>query len=128
MKSKNDFRLFGIPNCDTVKKARNFLDSKNIEYEFMDFKKNPPTSSDIARWKSFTKAWPVNSRGPTYRKIRELFEAANDEQKMKLLVENSSAIKRPILEKNGIVLAVGFDTSYSFALSRSVVSLGRPAK
>lgn len=105
-------RLFGIPNCDTVKKVRTYLENKKVAYEFVDFKKQPPTESDIKRWKSFMKTWPVNTKGPTYRKISEKFEAASDSQKMKLLIENSSAIKRPILEKDGSVKAVGFDPNY----------------
>ena len=112
MKNASERRLFGIPNCDTVKKVRNFLEKKKVDYEFVDFKKQPPTENDIKRWKSFMKTWPVNSKGPTYRKIREQFESANDSQKMKLLIENSSAIKRPILEQDGLVQAIGFDPSF----------------
>jgi len=106
------FKLFGIPNCDTVKKVRIYLERKKMAYEFIDFKKQPPTEADINRWKKFMKDWPVNAKGPTYRKIREKFEAASDSQKMKILMENSSAIKRPILEENGSVQAIGNDLSY----------------
>lgn len=105
-------RLFGIPNCDTVKKVRSYLDKKKIAYEFVDFKKSPPVESDIKRWKVFMKTWPVNIKGPTYRKIRAQFEAANDTLKMKLLIENSSAIKRPILERDGAVQVMGFDLEF----------------
>lgn len=112
MRKSSTFRLFGIPNCDTVKKVRSFLEKNEINYEFVDFKKRPPTEADIKRWKAHMKTWPVNTRGPTYRKIREKFESATDSQKLKLLVENSSAIKRPILEQDGSVKAVGFDTEF----------------
>lgn len=112
MKKNASYKLFGIPNCDTVKKVRTFIEKNKIDYEFVDFKKVPPTEADIKRWKTFMKDWPVNSKGPTYRKIREKFEAASDAQKMKLLIENSSAIKRPILEDAGRVQAVGFDTDF----------------
>lgn len=105
-------KLFGIPNCDTVKKVRTYLEKKKIAYEFVDFKKQPPTESDIKRWKAFMKTWPVNSKGPTYRKIRDKFESVSDDGKMKLLIENSSAIKRPILEQDGKVQAVGFDPEF----------------
>jgi len=106
------YRLFGIPNCDTVKKVRTLLEKKKISYEFVDFKKQPPAESDIKRWKAFMKTWPVNTKGPTYRKISEKFAAASDAGKMKLLIENSSAIKRPILEADGSVQAVGLDLEY----------------
>lgn len=105
-------QLFGIPNCDTVKKVRAYLEKKKMDYVFVDFKKQPPTEADINRWKSFMKTWPVNTKGPTYRKIREKFEGSSDSQKMKLLIENSSAIKRPILEENGKVQAVGNDPGF----------------
>lgn len=112
MKKNANYRLFGIPNCDTVKKVRSILEKKGITYEFSDFKKVPPTETDIRRWKAFYKEWPVNAKGPTFRKIREQFDAANDPQKMKMLIENSSAIKRPILEDGGKVQAIGFDPDF----------------
>lgn len=112
MKNKSEFRLFGIPNCDTVKKVRALLEKKNVAYEFVDFKKQPPTEDQIRRWKSYMKTWPVNTKGPTYRKIREQFESANDSQKIRMLIENSSAIKRPILEKDGLVQSIGFDPTF----------------
>ncbi len=112
MKNNSKYRLFGIANCDTVKKVRDKLSEKKIDYEFVDFKKQPPTEADIKRWQTFMKVWPVNIKGPTYRKIRKQFESANDSQKMKLLIENSSAIKRPILEHEGAVQAVGFDPEF----------------
>lgn len=112
VKKNANYRLFGIPNCDTVKKVRTYLEKKGITYQFSDFKKSPPTETDIKRWKAFVKDWPVNTKGPTYRKIREKFEAASDSQKMKILIENSSAIKRPILEDDGEVRAIGFDPEF----------------
>lgn len=112
VKKTSKYQLFGIPNCDTVKKVRNSLEKSKIAYEFVDFKKQPPTETDIKRWKSFVKDWPVNTKGPTYRKIREAFESATDSQKLKILIENSSAIKRPILEKDGRVQVIGFDPEF----------------
>lgn len=112
MKKNSKHQLFGIPNCDTVKKVRSFLEKNKLDYDFIDFKKQPPTEADIHRWKSFMKAWPVNTKGPTYRKIREQFEAANDSQKLKLLLQNTSAIKRPILENENGVQAVGYDPDF----------------
>lgn len=111
-KSSAEYRLFGIPNCDTVKKVRTYLEKNKIDYEFIDFKKQLPSESDIRRWMQFMKTWPVNTKGPTYRKIRDEFGNASDSRKMKLLIENSSAIKRPILEEDGVVKAVGFDPDF----------------
>lgn len=112
MKKNLKYHLYGIPNCDTVKKVRTYLEKNKIDYEFIDFKKQPPTEADIKRWKAFMKTWPVNTKGPTYRKIRELFESASDSQKIKILIENSSAIKRPLLEQDGVVHAVGYDAEF----------------
>ena len=109
---KSKYSLYGLPNCDTVKKVRTYLEKNKIDYEMIDFKKTPPTESDIKRWKSFMKIWPANTKGPTYRKIREQFESATDAKKIKILIEFSSAIKRPILEIDGSVEAVGFDKDY----------------
>jgi arsenate reductase (glutaredoxin) len=112
LKKNLKYHLFGIPNCDTVKKVRTYLEKNNVSYDFVDFKKQLPTESDIKRWKSFMKDWPVNAKGPTFRKIREQFESATDDKKLKLLIENSSAIKRPILEQDGSVQAIGFDIAF----------------
>lgn len=101
-------KMFAIPNCDTVKKARTALEMKKIEYEFVDFKKIKPNKKDILRWKDFYKDWPVNTKGPTFRKIKDQFQAANDAEKISLLIENSSAIKRPILEKDDVVISIGY--------------------
>ena len=103
------YKLFGIPNCDTVKKARTFLEKKKVEFEFIDFKKSPPASVDIKRWEEKFGGLPVNSKGQTYKKHKDTYEKLTAGQKVKFLTENSSMIKRPILEKNGKVLAFGFE-------------------
>lgn len=103
------YTMYGIPNCDTVKKARKALESKGLDYEFFNFKKETPTSTMIKRWETFFGDLPANKRGPTFRKIKEDYEAGKKSDKVKLLLENLSAIKRPILEKKGKVVAIGFD-------------------
>lgn len=102
-------RLYGIPNCNTVKKAQLFLDKQNIEYEFVNFKKTPPTLTQINKWKKAFGDWPVNKKGPTYRKIKDEFEAADANSKKKMLTETTSAIKRPILEIDEDVKTFGFN-------------------
>lgn len=105
------YKVYGIKNCDTVKKALKHLDKLGIEYDFVDFKKIPPTKDLILKWKDFMGTWPANTKGPTYRKIKDDFEKASDTKKIALLVESSSAIKRPIVEKKGKVLVAGYDES-----------------
>jgi len=103
------YKVYGIKNCDTVKKSLAFLDKLKITYEFVDYKKVAPEKTQIARWREQLGDWPVNTKGPTYRKIKEEFEAASEVRKIAILMENSSAIKRPLVEKNGKVVALGFD-------------------
>lgn len=103
------YKIYGIPNCNTVKKALNHLESSGISYEFVNFKKTPPTKTQIQDWKKAFGDWPVNKKGPTYRKIKDEFEAASASEKKAILSETTSAIKRPILEKNGETLCFGYD-------------------
>lgn len=101
--------LFGIPNCDTVKKARTYLEKHSIPFEFIDFKKSPPTASSIELWRKAFGALPVNSKGQTYKKHAEIFTALGEKEKVDFLIKNSSMIKRPILQQDERVLCFGFD-------------------
>jgi len=103
------YKIYGIPNCNTVKKALNHLDDSGIKYEFINFKKRPPTQNELKQWKMAFEDWPVNKKGPTYRKIKEEFEPANAAAKYRILMETTSAIKRPILVKGNKVLCFGYD-------------------
>lgn len=103
------YKMYGIPNCDTVKKARLVLEKKKIDYEFIDFKKTQPTAADIKRWEAAFGELPANKKGPTFRKIKEQYDGASPKQQLELLLENTSAIKRPILELGSKVICFGFD-------------------
>lgn len=103
------YKLFGIPNCDTVKKARTFLDKKKASVEFIDFKKYRPTEEDIERWSKVFGGLPVNTKGITYKKHKERFETLSAKEKVSFIQENTSMIKRPILEKGKKVMVFGFD-------------------
>lgn len=104
--------MYAIPNCDTVKKARTFLDKKKIEYQFIDFKKSAPTAEQIKRWGEFFGELPANKKGITYRKFKDEYEALTPAQKIKFLIENNSMIKRPVLEKNDKTIAIGFEEEF----------------
>lgn len=101
--------MFAIPNCDTVKKARRFLEDNKIDYEFIDFKKTPPVKEQIEAWGDFLDELPINKKGMTYRKYKDYFEALNTSEKVHFIIANSSLIKRPVLEQNGKVIAIGFN-------------------
>ena len=110
--------MYGIKNCDTIKKARRFLDSHNIDYHFHDYRTDGVDKKLLQNlikkhgWESV-----VNKRGTTWRKLEESKrEGLNDAKAVKLLLEHNSMIKRPILE-NGKTSLVGFDqTSYQDTL------------
>jgi len=104
------YKLFGIPNCDTVKKARTYLEKNNIDYEFVDFKKSPPTSDLIESWSKKFPGLPVNTKGTTYKKYKEEYEKMTDSKKVAFLCSNPSMIKRPILMKAKTTLSFGFDS------------------
>lgn len=105
------YKIFGIPNCDTVKKARTWLEKKKVNAEFIDFKKYRPTDEDIERWSKVFGGLPVNTKGVTYKKHKAEFEALSPKAQIEFIQQNTSMIKRPILEKNNKVLAFGFDES-----------------
>jgi arsenate reductase (glutaredoxin) len=104
-------KLYGIPNCNTVKKARTWLDEHNISYEFHDFKKLGVTQAIIDNWLS-QQPWEklVNRAGMTWRKLDDKTKASivDNAQASALMVEKTSVIKRPILEKNNKILCLGF--------------------
>lgn len=103
------YKMYAIPNCNTVKNARSFLEKKKIDYMFVDFKKTKPTPAEIKKWKQAFGELPVNKQGLTYRKYKEQFEALSESEKIKFLTEQPSMIKRPIIEKNDQVVVFGFD-------------------
>ncbi|RUR16254.1 Spx/MgsR family RNA polymerase-binding regulatory protein [Legionella sp. km535] len=101
--------MFAIPNCDTVKKARKFLEHNKIDYEFIDFKKSPPTKEQIESWGDSAGELPINKKGMTYRKYKEQFEVLNLSEKINFIIANPSLIKRPVLVQNGKTIALGFN-------------------
>ena len=103
-------KLYGIPNCDTVKKARSWMVENDIEFEFVDFKKNAPTAELIDGWlEQADLEILLNKRGTTWRKLDKNAQesAATKEGAIALMVKNPSIIKRPVLVKKGQVY-VGF--------------------
>jgi arsenate reductase (glutaredoxin) len=104
-------KLYGISNCDTVKKARAWLDSHDVGYEFVDFKKSPPSSAQVNRWcDALGVDAVVNRRGTTWRELEPDMQARAETQAgaVALLVAHPSAIKRPVVE-TGTQVLIGFD-------------------
>ncbi|MGE3275711.1 MAG: ArsC family reductase [Vicinamibacterales bacterium] len=101
--------MFGIKNCDTIKKARAWMDAHGVEYAFHDYKAAGIDRARLERWAGQV-GWErlVNRAGTTFRKLPDAEKADLDAEKaMRLLIEHPSAIKRPIVE-DGDTLIVGF--------------------
>ncbi len=97
-------KLYGIPNCGTVKKARVWLEAREIPYEFHDFKKQG-VPVELMRELSRLLGWEalLNRSGPTWRNFSEARRAqvVDGESAIALMLENSSVIKRPLLDRDG---------------------------
>lgn len=103
-------RIFGIRNCDTMKKAFAWLEANGVAYELHDYKKAGVPPGKLKGWaKSVGWEKLANTRGPTWRKIPEARrENLTEATMLALLEENTSAIRRPLVEA-GAQLLVGFD-------------------
>lgn len=105
--------VYGIRNCDTMKKAFAWLDAHGVAWDFHDYRKGGVPGGKLEAWAAsggFERL--ANTRGPTWRKIPEAARANLTEAKMIALLEaNTSAIRRPIVE-TGKALLVGFDPAH----------------
>jgi len=103
-------KVYGIRNCDTMKKAFAWLEARGIAYEFHDYKKTGVPPGKLKAWAAKA-GWEKlpNTRGPTWRKVPEPQRGNLTEAKVVALLEaNTSAIRRPIVEA-GNALLIGFD-------------------
>ena len=113
--------IYGIKNCDTMKKARAWLDAHGIAYTFHDYKAAGIDRAKLEAW-SKQVGWDVllNRAGTTFRKLDEVDKAGLDQKKaIALMVAQPSMIKRPVLEHGGKAPVVGFKPElYAAALER----------
>ncbi|MBX2966932.1 MAG: ArsC family reductase [Cyclobacteriaceae bacterium] len=104
--------VYGIKNCNTVKSALDWLKKKKVEFEFHDYKSKGITEAKLKAW-SKQVGWEslVNKRGTTWRQLGEVTQKKITTEKaaIALMLEKTSVIKRPLIEKNGKVLVLGFD-------------------
>ncbi len=105
--------VYGIPNCDTVKKARTWLSTHGIKHQFHDFKKQGvpaelPTWVDVLGWETL-----VNRKGTTWRKLEPAAQAAVHDaaSALALMQDHASVIKRPVVVWAPGQLTVGFDAA-----------------
>lgn len=103
--------IYGIKNCDTVKKALRWLDEHKVKYQFHDYKKSGISKEKLQKFeKDFGWEKLVNNRGTTFRKLSEDQKPKNSSQAIKIMQEQTSIIKRPIIESESISI-IGFDVN-----------------
>ena len=116
--------IYGIKNCDTMKKARAWLDEHNVRYDFHDYKAKGIDRTLLENWCSKL-GWEVllNRAGTTFRKLPDDAKRALDASKaIRLMLEQPSMIKRPVLDREGDLL-VGFKPeSYAKSLRADIAS------
>jgi Spx/MgsR family transcriptional regulator len=104
--------VYGIKNCDTVKKALQWLGDKKISFEFHDYKSRGISTDKLMTW-SRQVGWEtlVNKKGMTWRQLTDSQKekVINETAAIEILTEKTSLIKRPLIEKDGKVTSVGFD-------------------
>jgi Spx/MgsR family transcriptional regulator len=107
-----DYIVYGIKNCDTVKKALQWLDKKKVGYDFHDYKSKGVTEEKLKNWCKQV-GWEslVNRKGMTWRQLDKSVqdEVTGTSGAVALMKEKTSVIKRPLIEKNGEVVSLGFD-------------------
>ena len=110
-------KMYGIPNCNTIKKAKNALTAKGIDFEFHNYKKDGMDKQTLQNWVKQV-GWEVllNRRGTTFRQLSDTDKANIDESKaIALMLAHPSMIKRPVLD-TGDKIIVGFDEAVYAAL------------
>ncbi len=102
--------IYGIKNCDTMKKARAWLDQRGVAYGFHDYKTAGVERAQLERWcKKAGWETVLNRAGMTFRKLPDKDKTALDEKKaIALMLAQPSMIKRPVLDLGGGKLLVGF--------------------
>ncbi len=103
--------VYGIRNCDTMKKAFAWLDEHGIAYVFHDYKKLGIAGDKLANWVSRAGGWQhvVNKSGLTFRGLPETTKDSLDDQRaIALMIDKPSMIRRPIIEADGGKLIIGF--------------------
>lgn len=111
MSTSDDLVVYGIPNCDTLKKARRWLADNGIDHRFHDYRKDGVDEVMLGGWISSLGDWNglVNRRGTTWRKLDErVRDTLTEGAAIRLMVEQPALIKRPVLVVGETVL-VGFD-------------------
>lgn len=104
------YTVYGIPNCDTVKKSLDALKSLQVTFEFHDYKKKGIDRETISNW---LKQYPwdelVNKKGLTWKQLPETERPKNEAEAIELMLVKTSVIRRPIVAKNASIKTIGFE-------------------
>ena len=116
----SELKVYAIPNCNTVKKALDWLKAKKVAYVFHDYKKLGITNTSLTEWCKQV-GWEalVNKKGATWRLLAPNVQAKITTQKaaIDLMIEKTSIIKRPLITLNDKIILLGFEeTEYKKAL------------
>lgn len=107
-------RMYGIANCDTVKKARAFLNERGTAFEFIDYKKAGVPPGPLAAWTAAV-GWErlLNRKGTTWRQLEEALRASvtDTASAQALMLQQPSVIKRPVVEWADRSITAGFDAA-----------------
>jgi Spx/MgsR family transcriptional regulator len=119
----SNIKVYGIPNCDSVKKALNWLTQNEIPFEFHDYKKVGVSADTLKMWCRL-KGWDIifNKKSSTWKKLMATQESLelNESEAIKIMQVHNSIIKRPIVDINGDII-VGFDeTAYTQKISSPI--------
>ena len=102
-------KVYGIPNCGTVKKAIAWLEDNDIDYDFVNTREQPPSKEEIAAWVKVLTARPMrNTSGGSYRALGEEKKEWSDQQWIDAFADDYMLLKRPLFEKDGKAVMVGF--------------------
>lgn len=102
-------KIYGITTCGTVKKARKWLDERSVSYEWVDFRKTPPASTQVEQWTATFGAKKMrNTSGGAYRALGEEKKTWTEAKWSEAFGQDPMLIKRPIIERDGVPVLVGF--------------------
>jgi arsenate reductase (glutaredoxin) len=105
-------QVYGIPTCNTCKKARQWLDAEGIAYEFINTKEQAPSKEAIAQWVSDLGSKPMrNTSGQSYRALGEEKKTWSDDQWIEAFAQDAMLLKRPLFVRDGRAVLVGFRAS-----------------
>jgi arsenate reductase (glutaredoxin) len=105
-------QVYGIPNCGTCKKALQWLEGRNISYEFINTKEEPPSRELVQGWvEALGEKSLRNTSGQSYRALGDAKQTWSDEQWVEAFAQDAMLIKRPVFVKDGKAVMSGFRAS-----------------